>query len=111
MRKKGETGQSKPVQENQDQFTRLAQQDLPKCCGIALNSINLSSKIQIMLDRCATDNIFCKKYLLTNLDISKNNQYVVVANGVKIKIDNMGVCNPFSKNIKDILYKVVSLEI
>ena len=103
MRKKGETGQSKPVQENQDQvrqliqqlITQLAQQDLPKCCGIALNSINLSSKIQIMLDRCATDHIFCKKYLLTNLDISENNQYVVVANGVKIKIDNMGVCNLF----------------
>lgn len=56
------------------------------------------------MDSGATDYMFCNKNYLTNLDLSRNDQYVLVANGMKAKINGIGECELFSKIIKDILY-------
>jgi hypothetical protein len=41
---------------------------------------------------------------LTNLDIIDNDQYVLVASGMKIKVNGVGEFTIFSNKIKDILY-------
>jgi hypothetical protein len=48
--------------------------------------------------------MFCNKELLTNINLTKNTKYVLVANGIKVQIDGIESYNIFSKEIKDILY-------
>jgi len=42
--------------------------------------------------------------LLVNVQPIKQNQYVIVANGMKIQVNGMEEFNLFSKQIRDILY-------
>jgi hypothetical protein len=67
--------------------------------GSFLNSINLNLCEQIILDSDATDHIFYNKKFLTNLEPINYNQYVVVANGVKVKINGKEDYNIFSTKI------------
>jgi GAG-pre-integrase domain len=59
---------------------------------------------QIILDSGATDHMFCNKRFLTNLEPINYDQYVIVANGVKVKINGKGDYNIFSTKNNDILY-------
>jgi hypothetical protein len=54
---------------------------------------------QIILDSGATDQIFCNKRFLTNLEPINCDQYVIVANGVKVKINGKGDYNTFTTNL------------
>jgi hypothetical protein len=49
-----------------------------------LNSISLNLSDQIIFDSGATDHIFCNKDLLTNIDLTNNAKYVLVANTLQI---------------------------
>jgi hypothetical protein len=71
---------------------------------MALNSISLNLSDQIIFDSGATDHIFCNKDLLTNIDLSNNAKYVLVANGMKVQINGIKNYNMFSREIKNILY-------
>jgi hypothetical protein len=72
--------------------------------GISLNSIKSNLHEQIILDSGATDHMFCNKRFLTNLEPINYDQYVIVANGVKVKINGKGDYNIFSTKVNDILY-------
>jgi gag-polypeptide of LTR copia-type len=72
--------------------------------GISLNSIKSNLHEQIILDSGATDHMFYNKRFLTNLEPINYDQYVIVANGVKVKINGKGDYNIFSTKINDILY-------
>jgi hypothetical protein len=72
--------------------------------GISLNLIHLNLRERIILDSDATDHIFCNKNFLTNLEPINCDQYVIVANGVKVKINGKGDYNIFSTKVNDILY-------
>jgi hypothetical protein len=57
-----------------------------------------------ILDSGATDHIFYNKDLLTSLKEIRNDQYVLVANGMKTKIDGTEEIELFSTKLKNILY-------
>jgi hypothetical protein len=57
--------------------------------GIALNSNIFNLYDQIILDSGTTDHIFCNKKLLTNFVRTENDQHVIVANGMKAKINGI----------------------
>jgi hypothetical protein len=59
---------------------------------------------QIIFDSNATDHIFYNKKFLTNLEPINYDQYVVVANGVKVKINGKEDYNIFSTKINNSLY-------
>jgi hypothetical protein len=54
--------------------------------GTSLNSFKFNFHNQVILDSGATDHMFCNQNLLTNLEPNKNEQFVLVANGMRIKI-------------------------
>jgi hypothetical protein len=69
-------------------------------CGMTLNSINLNISDQIIFDSDITDQIFCNKDFLTNIDLTKNIKYILVANVMKIQINGIENYNIFSREIK-----------
>ena len=75
-------------------------------CGIASNSNNSKSNLfdQIILDNGATNHMFGNKQLLSDLKSTNNNQYVVVANGMKAYVNGVGEINLYNRQIKNVLY-------
>jgi hypothetical protein len=71
---------------------------------MSLNSINLNLSDKIIFDSGGTDHIYYNKYFLTNIDLTNNIKYVLVANGMKVQINGIGNYNIFSREIKNILY-------
>ena len=81
----------------------LGSQNTPSICGIISNSKDLFSN-QIIINSGTTYYMFGNKQLLSNLNPTKNDRYVVVANGMKAKINGIGEINLCNKLIKNILY-------
>jgi hypothetical protein len=52
---------------------------------------NVTNKI--ILDSGATDHMFCNKKVLTKLEPIKDEQFILVANGMKAKINGKGEIN------------------
>jgi hypothetical protein len=58
--------------------------------GISLNSFKSNLCDQIILDSGLTDYMFCNKYFLKILEPTTHNQYIIVANGMKAKVNGVG---------------------
>jgi hypothetical protein len=71
---------------------------------ISLNSFKANLNNKIILDSGTTDHMFCNKKILTKLEPINDEQFVLVANGMKAKINGIGETNLFSTKITNILY-------
>ena len=69
---------------------------------LAKQNLNLLNKI--IIDSGATDHMFGNRTLLKNLDMTKNDQFVLVANGMKDKINGVGKTIFCNKKIFNVLY-------
>ena len=81
-----------------------SRQNSNNSCGIALNSINLNLLDKLIIDSGATDHMVGNKNLLTDLKPIKGDQYVLVVNGMKARINGIGTLNIFSREINNVLY-------
>jgi hypothetical protein len=72
--------------------------------GISLNSFKANLNNKIILDSGATNHMFCNKNLLTKLEPINDEQFVLVANGMKAKINGIGETNLLSTKLTNILY-------
>jgi Integrase core domain/GAG-pre-integrase domain len=71
---------------------------------ISLNSFKANLNNKIILDSGTTDHMFCNKKILTKLEPINDEQFVLVANGMKAKINGIGETNLLSTKITNILY-------
>jgi hypothetical protein len=58
--------------------------------SISLNSFKVNLNNKIILDSGVTDHMFYNKKLLTKLEPIKDEQFILVANGMKAKINGIG---------------------
>jgi hypothetical protein len=72
--------------------------------GISTHSNNFNLLDKIIIDSGATDHMFGNQTLLNNLDITNYNQFVLVANGMKAKINGIGETIFCNKKIYNVLY-------
>jgi hypothetical protein len=73
-------------------------------CGIVSYSKNFKLSDQIIIDSGATDHMFGNEKFLTNLKLPRNDQYVIVANGMKEKINYIGEMILCNKKINNVLF-------
>ena len=82
----------------------LTQQNQSRFSGMSSYSKNLKLVDKIIIDSGATDHMFGNQGLLKNLDMTKNDQFVLVANGMKAKINGIGETIFCNKKIFNVLY-------
>jgi hypothetical protein len=58
--------------------------------GISLNSFKVNLNNKIILDSGVTDHMFYNKKILTKLEPIKDEQFILVENGMKAKINGIG---------------------
>jgi hypothetical protein len=90
------------------QLSMLLQQEHKNTLGITFNSTKFISSEKLIIDTGATDHMICNINIFNNLNLSQNNQHILVANGTKVSINGIGTINLFSKKkFERIIFRII----